>query len=276
MATRVTDRLGHDDRVLLVTRVVSVGVIPFLLVSVPVLLIWPGESGRLFAWPVMPTLTAMILGAVYLGGAFFFLLAARARRWHTIKGGFVPIATFATLMGIATALHWEKFTHSNVAFWLFAFLYFVTPFLIVGVWLVNRRLEDRSSVDHVTVPATMARIIGAIGVLAVAVSLFLFLLPERAIEVWPWTLTPLTARTLGAIFALGMAAVGAFTERRWSAFRIIVRVEMFMLALILIAGVRASGDFDPSNVLTWLFVVGFVGLLAASIVLYARLESRHR
>lgn len=276
MARPATDRLVHDDHVLGLTRIVSVAVIPFLLVSVPVLLIWPGESGRLFAWPVMPALTAMILGAVYLGGAYFFFRAARAHQWHAIKGGFLPIATFATLMGVATVLHWGKFTHSHVAFWLWAFLYFTTPFLIVGVWVRNRRREDRRPVDDVTVPAAMARIIGAIGVLAVAVSVFLFLFPEQAIEVWPWMLTPLTARTMGAIFALGVAAVGAFSERRWSAFRIMVQVEVFMLVLIVIAGIRSAADMDPSNVLTWLFAAGFPGLVVVSIVLYARLENRAR
>jgi hypothetical protein len=214
----------------------------------------------------------MLLGSVYLGGAYFFARAVRAARWHTIKGGFPPVATFATLMGIATILHWGKFTHSHVAFWLWVGLYFTTPFLIAGVWIVNRRFEDRRIDGEVVVPEPMARVIGAIGILAAAMSAFLFLFPQRAIAIWPWTLTPLTARVMGAIFALGLAAVGAFTERRWSAYRLLVQVEMIMLALILVSGVGAAGDWDPSNVLTWLFAAGFVGVLAASAVLYVRME----
>jgi hypothetical protein len=49
---------------------------------------------------------------------------------------------------------------------------------------------------------------------------------------------------------------------------------MIMLALILVGGVRAAGDWDPSNVLTWLFAVGFVGVLVASVVLYLRMEQQ--
>src|SRR6266566_10050896 len=89
-------------------------------------------SGR-----VKPAMTPMILASVYLGGAYFFLRAATARQWHTVKGGFVPVGTFATLMGVATILHWGKFTHSHVAFWLWAGLYFTTPFLVFGVWWAN-------------------------------------------------------------------------------------------------------------------------------------------
>jgi hypothetical protein len=137
--------------------------------------------------------------------------------------------------------------------------------------MVNRRYEDRSTDDDVAVPISMARVIGAIDVLAVAISLFVFL-PQRAIAIWPWALTPLTARVMGAIFALGLAAVGALTERRWSAYRLLVLVEMIMLGMIVVAAVRAAGDWDPSNVLTWLSAVGFVGVLAASVVLYVRME----
>jgi hypothetical protein len=118
----------------------------------------------------------------------------------------------------------------------------------------------------------MARVIGAVGVLAGLMSAFLFLFPGAAIDIWPWTLTPLTARVIGAIFALGLAAVGAFTERRWSAYRLLVQVAIIMLALILVSGIRGAADWDPSNVLTWLFAAGFAGVLAASVVLYVRME----
>ena len=33
--------------------------------------------------------------------------------------------------------------------------------------------------------------------------------PSVAIAIWPWTLTQLTARVMGAMFALGVAGLGA-------------------------------------------------------------------
>jgi hypothetical protein len=47
-----------------------------------------------------------------------------------------------------------------------------------------------------------------------------------------------------------------------------------MLALILVGVVRATGDLDSSNVLTWLFGAGFASLLIGSLMLYARMEQR--
>ncbi len=99
---------------------VAYAVAPFLVVGFAVVYPRPDDTGRLFAWNIAPTLTAMVLGSAYLGGAYFFLRAGRARAWHTVKGGFVPVAVFATLMGIATVVHWGRFNHQHVAFWLWA------------------------------------------------------------------------------------------------------------------------------------------------------------
>ena len=266
----------RDDRVLPVTRIVAVVIVPFLVVAFLVLYPWPKDTDRLFAWTIKPTMTPMVLGAVYLGGAYFFVRAARAAQWHRVKAGFPPVATFASLMGIATLLHWGKFNHQHLAFWLWVGLYFTTPFLVFGVWLANRRYESPPDSAEPLLPLRISRLIGVVGVAAALMSAFLFLAPVRAIRIWPWLVTPLTARVMGAIFALGICALGAFRERRWSCVEIMLQVEILMLALILVAAVRARAEFDTSRPLGWLFVVGFVALLAGSVGLYARMSSARR
>ena len=266
------NEVERDDRVLPATRLLSAVIVPFLLLAFVVLYVFPNDTGRLFAWPIKPTLTAMVLGAVYLGGAYFFVLAARQTQWHTIKAGFLPVTTFATLMGIATVIHWEKFSHQHVAFWLWVGLYFTTPFLVFGVWLSNRRTEPPPRPDELMVPEPIALLVGALGVLAGATSAFVFVDPTRAIAWWPWFLTPLTARVMAAILALGVGAVGAFRERRWSCMRIMVQVAAIMLGLIAIAVLRAHDQLDGSRPLTWAFGVGFAGVLVGSAWLYRRME----
>jgi hypothetical protein len=274
VAGPIVPQSGHDDRILPVTRWLSVVIIPFLVVAFAVLYPFPGDTGRLFAWPVKPEITPMILGSVYLGGAYFFLRAAMARQWHTVKGGFVPVGTFATLMGVATILHWGKFTHSHVAFWLWAGLYFTTPFLVFAVWWANRRRDAPATTAELLIPLRVSRVIAVLGGLSVLTALFLFLFPGRAAAIWPWTLTPLTARVMGAIFALGIAGLGAPADRRWASARILLQVAGLMLALILAAGLRASSELDPSNAMTWLIGIGFAGLLAAIVVLSARMRAQ--
>ena len=257
---------------LVFTRVLAAVIVPFLLLAFMVLVPWPTDTRRLFAWEIKPTMTAMVLGSVYVGGAYFFVRVVFASRWHTVAGGFLPVAGFATLMGVTTILHWDRFLHRNVAFWLWVALYFTTPVLVLVAFLRNRREYD-STPDS---SGRIASLAAAAFVLAAGASLamctFLYLFPSRAVAIWPWHLTPLTARVLGAIFALGGAGVGAWWERRWSAIRILVQVAGFMLVLILIAAARARSQFDTSEPLTWLFLVGFVVATAALATLYVRME----
>jgi hypothetical protein len=265
-----------DDRVLPLTRGIAAAIVPFLVVAFAVLYPWPGDTDHLFAWHIRPTMTAMVLGSAYLGGAYFFVCAARARSWHTVKAGFVPVAVFASLMGIATILHWDKFHHGHVAFWLWVLLYFTTPLLIVLVWLRNRRHDAPADADELLLPILAARVPAAVGGLALVWGLFLYLLPAAAIALWPWPLTPLTARVLGAVTCLGLAGIGARVERRWSSARLPFQVAGVMLTAILVAGVRAHAEFDPGNVLTWVLAAGFVVVAAAVAALYGRMELQNR
>jgi hypothetical protein len=258
---------SKDDTVLRATRALSAFIVPFLVVAFVVLYGFPKDTERLFAWKIAPPMTPMTLGAVYLGGAYFFVRAFRATEWHTIKAGFVAVGTFASLMGIATAVHWDRFNHDHVAFWLWAGLYFTTPVLVWSVWAANRRRGSVPHSDDVMLPPPARLVMGATGALAVSAGLFLFLLPSQAIDVWPWTITPLTSRVLGAIFMLGIAGLGVITDARWSAARLMLQVQMLMLSLILIAAARAYADFDASNVMTWLLLAGFAGAVGSAAVL---------
>jgi hypothetical protein len=272
MMSPVKPEANRDDVVLPATRALSAFIVPFLVVAFVVLYGFPRDTDRWFAWTIKPPMTPMTLGAVYLGGAYFFIRAFRATAWHTVKAGFVAVGTFASLMGVATIIHWDKFNHDHVAFWLWAGLYFTTPFLVWGVWAVNRRRGTPAQPTDVVVPVSARVMMGVTGVVAVAAGVFLFLFPDAAIDVWPWTLTPLTSRVLGAIFMLGIASLGVITDARWSAARLMLQVQVFMLTLIVLAALRAHSDFDASNAMTWLLLVGFVAALVSAGVLLFKME----
>jgi hypothetical protein len=261
-----------DDRILQFTRVLSVVIVPFLVLAFAVLYPDPADTGHLFAWHIQPDLTGMVLASAYIGGAYFFARAAAARAWHTIKAGFVPICLFATLMGVSTVLHWDKFAHGSVAFWLWALLYFTTPFLVLWTWLRNRGHDRRGDAGDLLLPPAAAWIIAAVGTLAVATGVFLYAAPTAAISLWPWALTPLTSRVLAAVFCLGLAGAGAPLDRRWTTARLPLQVAGIMVVLMLVAGIREHSSFDATNALTWLIGAGFLAVFVAGAVLYYRME----
>jgi uncharacterized membrane protein len=87
-------------------------------------------------------MTPIVLASAYLGGAYFFVRVLSERHWNAIQAGFVSVTVFATLLGVATAIHWNKFNHRHVTFWIWAALYFTTSFLVGGAWLANQQVAS--------------------------------------------------------------------------------------------------------------------------------------
>jgi hypothetical protein len=107
--------------------ILSVLLVPVLVVAFAMLYLFPDTGADRFAWPVNPLMSSMMLGATYLGGAYFFLVVLLSRQWRHVWLGFLPITAFAGTLGIATMLHWDRFAHDRWAFWVWAFLYFAVP-----------------------------------------------------------------------------------------------------------------------------------------------------
>lgn len=131
-------RAGCDDRLLAPTRWLAALIIPFLVVAFVILYFWPQDAGRLFAWPIAPSMTAMMLASAYLGGIWYFAGVWRARRWHHVHLGMLPVTAFSAMLGVATVLHWDRFTPGHISFITWTALYGIAPFLVMGAWLANR------------------------------------------------------------------------------------------------------------------------------------------
>jgi hypothetical protein len=269
-----TRRDAADDRVGWETRVLGALIVPFLLAAFFILYIRPQDTGLLFAWPIAPSMTAFVLASAYFGGAYFFVRVVFERRWHRIAVGFLPVTTFAAFMMLATLLHWGRFTHGSVSFVTWVALYATTPFLVFAAWLRNRRGDPRVlEPNDVETPPVIRRVMGGLGALLLAVGLVLFVFANVLMAAWPWQLTPLTARVLGACFVLtGVFGLTIAQDRRWTAARIALQSQALAMSLILVGVVRAWSNFKSGKATTWLFVGGMSMLLVAIAVLYVILE----
>ncbi len=260
----------RDDHVLGSTRVLAWGITPFLAVAVVLLYGFPGDTRRLFAWPISPPLTAMVLASSYLGGVWFFVRTARAPRWALASAGLPAVTVFAALLGVATVMHWDRFTHGHPAFWVWAALYFVAPPVVAVVWFANTRVAAPPRDDERRVGRLAASIIGFGGAASLLLGVLLFVLPSTVSRLWPWTLTPLTARVVGAVFCLGCAGLVALRDRRWVRLRLLVEAETVMVAAMLLAMLRGRSALHAERPLTWLLLGGMVlALVGSARLLYS-------
>ncbi|HEX6596634.1 MAG TPA: hypothetical protein VF045_06840 [Acidimicrobiales bacterium] len=258
----------RDDHVLKVTRAVSIAIIPILTAAFVLLFLFPTRTEQLWSWTIDPTMSALVMGAGYLSGAYFFYRAATVRQWHRVGTGFVAVTVFATMLGLATIVHWSRFNHDHVSFWAWAGLYFSTPLLLPWLWVRNRRTDpgvlepgDRE------VPRPIRNVMAVVGTLQLVFAGVMYFRPTAVVEHAPWTLTPLTCRSLSAFAAFPAVVYLAFAvERRWSALKIPIEVAMMGMALIGVAAVLAADEFDGADGLVWGWRIGLVvafGLLAA-------------
>jgi len=262
-----------DDRIQPITRIVGVFVVPFLWLAFLILFFQPDSTGERFAWAIKPHMTAMYMGAGYLGGSWIFINAIFGKRWHRIAGGFLPITTFTWFMLLATFLHWNRFSN-NLAFYLWLILYVVTPFLVPALWFMNRKTDSGDSEENdVLIADIVGWVLKLMGLLGSVYSVTGFLNPAFAIQTWPWTLTPLTARVMCGWIAL--LSVGAFTmstEIRWSAWKVPLESIAIWHVLVVVAMIINRSELKP-GLLNW-YTIAISGMLIGIFIFYALSEMR--
>jgi hypothetical protein len=269
-----------DDRILPATRWAALAVFVILVPAVIVLWGTPGDTADRWAWAIEPDLTAIFLGAGYGAGAYFFWRTFRAERWHPSSAGMLGAAVFATLMLAATLIHWDRFNHGDgpflaaFAFWGWTIVYIVSPPVVFALWLRNRA-TDSGHPDPGERLLTQVVLLAAraFGLVTLTIAAVFFLFPDTVIDVWPWQLTPLTARVLASFMAqVGIGALVLSGDRRWTAWRPTVETFFVATGLLLIGAARAWSDFDEDDLATYAYIAGLAAACAALLVLYIRAE----
>jgi len=162
------------------------------------LLAFTDQTDRYFAWTVSPPLTAAFLGAGYAASCVFQLLAARQQMW--IHAWIAPIGAllFTGLTLLATLIHLDRFHVNSFIGQLWLVIYAIAPPVMV-VLLVRQWRTLGVDPDRTRPLATWLRILlGVQALVLIPAGAGLFLAPQLSPQLWPWVLTPLTARAIGA------------------------------------------------------------------------------
>ena len=168
------------------------------------------ETDRFFSWTIGPPITAAFLGAAYWAAFVLLAWSAAQTSWRRAGAAVLPVLTIAALLLVVTLIHLDKFDLDSVFGWFWLFVYVcVTPLLLYLVWLQGR---PSTAAGERGVHVVVRAVLSLQGALLLAVGAALLIAPVDASDLWPWTLTPLTARAIGA-FLVGFGVAAAYSVR---------------------------------------------------------------
>ena len=168
------------------------------------------ETDRFFSWTIQPPLTAAFLGAAYW--AAFVLLGWSAGRptWEEVVPTLVPVAVIAVGLLAATLIHLDKFDLDSLFGWFWLVVYCIVP--VALAFMVRRQLAvppQPGGPAATPAPAVLRLALLLQAIVMGGIGIVLWASPSSADTIWPWLLTPLTARAVGT-FLIGFAAAAAF------------------------------------------------------------------
>jgi hypothetical protein len=237
------------------------------------------QTDQFFAWTINPPLTAAFLGAAYWASCAMEFTAARQPDWPRARIAIPAVFLFTTLTLIVTLLHIDRFhlarpePLARSAAWAWLAVYAIVPIAMGIVFALQVRKKGAEPPRRFPLPIAIKGIIGVQGLILFLVGVMLLLTPELLIPHWPWKLTPLTGRAIGAWgAALGVALAHALWENDWQRIKVSTISYTIFGILELVALARYPGDIDWSKPQSTAYIVFMVSVIAAG--LYSWLRSR--
>lgn len=173
------------------------------------------STERHFAWTIDPPLTAAFLGGSYWSSAVFEWTAARRRYWGEARIAVPAVFTFTVLTLVISLIHLDRL-HLGTEFevvtravtWLWLAIYVAVPLLMAGLWIRQQAMPGVDPGPGVGLPGWLRILLwihaGGLGAFGIG----LLAAPDSIGSLWPWSLTPLTGRAIGAwLVSLGVVAV---------------------------------------------------------------------
>jgi hypothetical protein len=231
----------------------------------------PANTKTNFAWPIQPVVMAAVLGGFYITTAPLFVLPLFAKRWAMIRVMILPAALFSTLQLVATFLHWDKFAVGTVPFYVWFASYLLPPPIFVSAYLWHQRMatSDPAASDD-RLPVWLNRLLVVCGSGLTVGAMLVFIFPGLLIPMFPWQLTPLTARSLCAwLIAVGTIMLSMARENDQTRTMLATPMLMLLLPTLLLQMIRYAGEVNWSNPVVWLglilfAIIGFCGLYLAN------------
>lgn len=253
---------------------VALGVGAFLVFLAGVqLFLLTERTEHWFAWTIAVPLTAAFLGAFYWTSIPLAALSARRRYWTDARVAIPGVFAFLILTLITSLLHLGKFHLHDTdhvargAAWLWLLIYAGDPVLLAVAWVRQARAQGTDAPRKAPVPTWYLVGLGAQAAVVLGVGFSMFAAPTSVARLWPWTVTPLTARAVSSwLIGLGLVLVSAILERDWRRIQPATTAYVVLGVLQLVAIARYPHAIDWGRPVAWIYVATVGAVLATGAV----------
>jgi hypothetical protein len=249
-----------------------------------ILYLGSSATDRFFAWTIKVPLTAAVLGAAYLSSGLSEILAARTRIWANARLAGLPVLVFSVITLGVTAVHRDLFHfgagHPATALavaWAWLVVYVAFPIVMTAALIGQRRAAGADPPRRQRLSGVQKLGLGVPAAVLTGAGVALLLAPMSMARVWPWPLTPLTARALGAWgVGLGFGLAQAVWENDWPRLRVAAPIYPIFGGLALVTLLRYAETIQWRRPSAWLLAALLVGLLTGGLYAAARATRAQR
>lgn len=226
------------------------------------------QTERFFAWTIATPLTAAFLGAAYWSSALLEFLGSRERIWVNVRSTVPAVLLFTLLTLIVTLIHRDRFHFNSpdpitvAGTWVWLVVYALVPLILGYLWLEQVRAPGIDPPRAFPPPPWQRVLLALQSLVMIPLGIALLLVPEQIAPLWPWMLTPLTGRAIGAwLFSIGVAAAQAVWENDLVRVRVATVSYIFIGLFELIALARYLNNVDWSKANAWVYVGFLISLV---------------
>jgi len=180
------------------------------------LFVFTTSTDRYFAWTIASPMTAAFLGAAYWSAIGLELGAATAPTWAEARIAVPAVFVFTALTLGVTFWHLEAFhldgeleLRTRAVTWGWIAVYVVVPMAMI-LAVVGQRRRSTVVPPGAGLPSVVRSLLVVQAVVLLGLGLALLIAPSWADGAWPWPLTALTGRAIGAwLIGLGVGSAHA-------------------------------------------------------------------
>lgn len=204
------------------SAITRIGVIQTILASTFVvwLLFFPSAATN-FAWPIMPEMSAMFIGAGFIARAYLGVHLWRQQYWHRLRWQVWGNYAFLAVLLVATFWHVGEMNWSSniwvAHIWVLAYIIepLVLPLYEPRGEEAKAPIPDEKMQGPIFVGLKRVLLVGF--VVGVTLGLLLFINPEFMDTRWPWPLDPFDARIMAAFpILVGLWALYGYLATDWA------------------------------------------------------------